>query len=218
MRCEEGVASGFVSIENGMWQESMTTTCISHGYVWSAHPLACQPPCVCVCVCVCACASMAIIEEARAVVTGRVVRVDDSVTLLSILAHVLSDPTDIWHVDHVQASRSNAGTRFGTSLDNEVVMQLEFEGKEISFKDCWPTDHETVRYVTQISHVFHCGLLLKTTATQHKSMSSVLMLWQRRRRIWCSLSSATCEQRKDFTLHKAEIFFQKVEPSYSTLY
>ena len=82
--------------------------------------------CVCVCVCVC----VTIIEEARAVVTGRVVRVDDSVALLSILAHVLSDPTAICHVDHVQASSSNAGTRFDTSLDNEVVMQLEFEGKE----------------------------------------------------------------------------------------
>ncbi len=31
--------------------------------------------------------------------------VDDSVTLLSILALVLPDPTDIRHVDHMQASR-----------------------------------------------------------------------------------------------------------------
>ena len=51
-------------------------------------------------------------------------------TLLSILALVLSDPTDIYLVDHVQASSSNAGTRFQTSLDNEVVMQLEFERRE----------------------------------------------------------------------------------------
>ena len=71
-----------------------------------------------------------IIEEARAVVTGRAVRVDDSVTLLSSLALVLLDPTDIYLVDHVQALSSNAGTRFETSLDNEVVMQLEFEGRE----------------------------------------------------------------------------------------
>ena len=39
--------------------------------------------------------------------TGRAVRVDDSVTLLAILALVLPDPTDIRHVDHIQASMEN---------------------------------------------------------------------------------------------------------------
>ena len=40
---------------------------------------------------------------------------------------MLPDSADIHRVDHVQASSSDAGTRCDASLDDEVVLQLEFE-------------------------------------------------------------------------------------------
>ena len=43
---------------------------------------------------------------------------------------MLPDPVDIHCVDRVQALSSNAGTRFNTSLDDEVVLQLEFEKRK----------------------------------------------------------------------------------------
>ena len=79
MRCEEGVASGFVSHrkwnvtrkhDNHMHITWVCVVCSSSSFFYHAS----HRVCVCVCVCVC----MTIIEEARAVVTGRAVRADNS--------------------------------------------------------------------------------------------------------------------------------------------
>ena len=52
--------------------------------------------------------------------------VDDSVTLLSILALVLPDPTDIRHVDHIQASRKKLVNKKLLTEDSEKFRYVNY--------------------------------------------------------------------------------------------
>ena len=87
------------------------------------------------------CAS--VLDGTRLSVDGRVLRIDNSVTLGVILELIVADPADRDRFSAVQTSTSEAANRKDAALDDDVGMHLEFGRRFIFFYLRSAISHDT---------------------------------------------------------------------------